>query len=325
MLSVAAATVATAATLPAVAGAATATVTNDAGVATSLTPPPTIGNMAPSVVTTATAGEVSYRTSITGPGGVPAASSICRTTSSAPSNTDTPSYVGNGTYTLTVRSFNAASCGGTERPTQTFTYTVNAGASVSPPGNPLLTRQPGEGSLLGWPFALAVSPGAANVTVKYGPPGFDPNTAGSFAQLDGSNAIVNFSGGPGTYAVVAQAHGSGGGTTPWSAPVTVTVLGPFDLVAAPSFPDARGPRYRLRGRVREASASGRIAVALARGRRGGRFRTVARPRIRRNGVFSASFTIRRRGVYRLRYTYRGNSTVAPGTATQRIRISTVRL
>jgi hypothetical protein len=323
MLSVAAATVATVATLPAAANAVTATVTNDAGVATSLVPSPTIGNMAPSVVTTPIAAETSYRTVIVGPNGVTADSTGCLNRSASPTNTDTPTYLGNGVYTLTVRTFNNAGCSGERLPAQVFRYTLNAGVTVSPPGNPLLTRQPGEGTLLGWQFALKPSPGAANVTVKYGTVGFDPATGGSIASVNGSNAIVTFNG-PGTYSVVAQAHGASGSSTPFSAPVNVTVLAPFDLVAAPTFPDDRGPRYRLRGRVRERSATGRVTVALARGRRGGRFRTVARPRIRRNGVFSASFTIRRRGVYRLRYSYRGNATVARGSATQQIRIHTVR-
>jgi hypothetical protein len=108
--------------------------------------------------------------------------------------------------------------------------------------------------------------------------------------------------------------------TPWSAPVTLDVVAPFDLSTL-IFSDAIGPRFTISGTVREAAAAGsRVTVALARGRTGGRYRTIARPRISSARSFRFSFTQRRYGTYRLRIRFAGNGSVAPGTATRLLQV-----
>jgi hypothetical protein len=124
--------------------------------------------------------------------------------------------------------------------------------------------------------------------------------------------------------VLAGRAGASGFFTPWSPQVTVKAVAPFDFDSV-TFPDSRGPRYRLKATVREDSASGKVTIAWARGRRGGRFHRVGTARIRSNNTFSKVFKLRRRGVYRMRYTYRGNSTVSAGTVTQVIRIRRILL
>ena len=61
--------------------------------------------------------------------------------------------------------------------------------------------------------------------------------------------------------MVARAQ-SGDYFTPWSAPITITMIAPFDLLAT-SFPDSRGPSYQLKGTVREKTMAGsRVTVTL---------------------------------------------------------------
>jgi hypothetical protein len=127
---------------------------------------------------------------------------------------------------------------------------------------------------------------------------------------------------PGLYTFVARAtDGLGAFATPWSPPVQVRALAPFDFVSQPSFADARGPSYRLVGNVREASARGRIRVSIAKGtRRSAKFRRVGTVRIGRNGRFAVRFRLTRRGRYQVRYAYAGSNTIAGGSIVQRIKI-----
>src|SRR5437899_5251985 len=113
---------------------------------------------------------------------------------------------------------------------------------------------------------------------------------------------------PGAYVVVARAQ-SGSAFTPWSAPVTVRVLAPFAFTD--SYPDAIGPRYTIRGKLDEGSARGkRVTLAAAKGRHGKRFHTLGHAMVGKHGIFTLHVTIRRRGVYLLRYTFGGSGTVA---------------
>ena len=107
--------------------------------------------------------------------------------------------------------------------------------------------------------------------------------------------------------------------TPWSAPVFVAAVAPFDLVRT-SFPDARGPRYKVRGQIRELAARGKVTVSIASGRKKGKFHRVGKAKINSKGRFTKRFKVRRTGVYRLRYSYKGSSLVAAGRVTERVRI-----
>ena len=123
---------------------------------------------------------------------------------------------------------------------------------------------------------------------------------------------------PGRWVIVARVKG-GNFFTPWSAPVFVNAIAPFDLERT-SFPDARGPSYKVRGQIRERAARGKVTVSIAKGRKKGSFRRLGSAKINSKGRFSKRFKVRKTGVYRLRYSYRGSALVAAGRATEPIRI-----
>jgi hypothetical protein len=102
--------------------------------------------------------------------------------------------------------------------------------------------------------------------------------------------------------------------------VTVSVVAPFDLERV-SFPDSRGPSYKLRGQVRERVARGKVTISIARGKKKGKFHRIGKAKINSKGRFTKRFTVRRTGTYRLRYTYKGSSLVAGGRVTEQVRIS----
>ena len=63
-----------------------------------------------------------------------------------------------------------------------------------------------------------------------------------------------------------------------------------------------------------------MTISVARGRKRGKFRRIGSAKINSKGRFVKKFRIRRTGVYRLRYSYRGSSLVAGGRVTEAIRI-----
>jgi hypothetical protein len=144
-----------------------------------------------------------------------------------------------------------------------------------------------------------------------------------FADTTTGTAAVRLDA-PGTYLMVGRATGYTGAAgqffSPWSAPITIRALAPFDFSGAPTCTDCRGPRYKLRGRLREKSASGKVTIKLARGNKGGKFRSIGKAKIR-NGKFTKKFTLHKPGTYRAKYVYKGNATVAPGTVTTKFRIT----
>ncbi len=138
--------------------------------------------------------------------------------------------------------------------------------------------------------------------------------------VDSTTGKVRFSSfdGPGTYTFVARAQ-TGDFFTPWSAPVNVTLIAPFDLSTA-SFSDRRGPSYQITGTVREKAAAGqRVTVAMAKGKNGKRYRTIGRARINSSGTFKLRFTQRRLGWYKMRFSFKGTSLVSRGTAYSQVR------
>ena len=319
---------------PASAGAAvTGTVTGDDGnpVALSATPL-TLRNMNVTAVSRVAATDgASFKAVAIDPNGVPAESGspLCWNTKYINEDKHFVDYRGNGTYTLRISVYSDTACKTLKR-TVNFQWTVAASVGIVPPPGPLFTRAKDSLSTNVQQLGFTGNPGAVSYEVKY--------AKGGVVQPDGSisspalkDAFVNRSTGtveiigarePGDYVIVARAK-SGDYYTPWSAPVTFRLIAPFDL-ASRTFPDRRGPRYKVRGVVREPSAAGsRVTIAVAKGKKGKRFRTLGKPKVNSKGVFKLKFTIRKRGTYRLRYSFRGNATVARGAVYEVIKIRRV--
>lgn len=314
--------------LPASALAAGAAVTADDGTPVALGGAPvTVRNMSPEVTLSFTEAEKRYAVTVTGPDGAAAApGTSCIGTGFA--SPERVAYRGNGTYTVAVRTSpdsRDSSCRDAG-PAQVFTFTVAAGTAVSPPGLRLLTRRPLEFSTIRHSFGIAANPGADSYEVRYakgatlGPDG-GIATGGERAFVDSAgNASVGFDA-PGDYTFVARATDFGTSTsTPWSPPVTVRVLAPFDFASQPTFADSRGPSYKIKGTVREPSARGKVKVSLRRGTKG-KFRKVKKVKLRKGARFAVRFKVRKPGDYQLRYAYKGNRTVARGAIVQDIRIT----
>jgi hypothetical protein len=240
---------------------------------------------------------------------------------------DTTKYVdyhGNGTYTLTLRTYTDTGCRNVAKDS-TYQWTVAAGVAIGQPATALLTRAPNSFSTNTQALDFAGNPGATGYEVKY--------ALGGVLNPDGSisgpvkDAFVDSTTGkvqmlertPGTYLMVARAK-IFGYFSPWSAPVSVRLIAPFDL-SSRSFPDAIGPSYQVRGILGEASAGGRVTVSAAKGKKGGRYRTLGKPKVNSKGVFKLRFRLKKLGWYRLRYSYKGSGTVAAGRVTERVKIT----
>jgi hypothetical protein len=325
----AAAAIAGALALPAVAPAATVTITGDTGAPVTLSPaaPTAIRHMNPDLAVALGAGEQSLSLSVAGPVAAAAHPRTC-TSSSIPSwGVD---YQGNGTYTVTVTTYTDRFCeDGADA--STYRVAINAGVALTAPSGPVLTRQPNSFATNTLQVPVALNPGALTHDLRVALGGVrapDGSISGPakqvFADSTTGTAAVRLDA-PGTYLMVGRATGYTGAAgqffSPWSAPISIRAFAPFDFVGAPTCTDCRGPRYKLRGQVREKSARGKIRIRLARGNRGGRFRSIGKARIRRNGVFTKKLTLRRAGVYRARYVYKGSATTAPGTVTTKFRIT----
>jgi hypothetical protein len=313
---------------PAAAQAATTvTVTGDTGAATPLTAgaaPVAIRNMdVQSVVHVDSGG---YSITVTDGAGNGAA-----TTSSCTSGDTTKfvDYHGNGTYTLTLTTFTNLGCSAGAK-TFTYQWAVNASVALGQPATALLTRAPNSFSTNTQALDFAGNPGATGYEVKYALGGAvlpDGSVGGAVVK----DAFVDSTTGkvqmlertPGTYVMVARAK-IFGYFSPWSAPVTVKLIAPFDL-SSRSFPDAIGPTYQVRGIVGETSAGGRVTVSAARGKKGGRYRTLGKAKVNSKGVFKLRFRLKKLGVYRIRYSFAGSSTVAKGSITEVVRIKRTRV
>ena len=317
--------------VPAAAEAATASITSDSGQPMPLTAPTTIRNMSPILSLAFDPSEKRYAISIVGPSGTVASTGrTCIGTSLY--DPERINYLGNGRYTATVitsRSATDATCAAGQ--TSTFQFEIVASAAIARPTGKLLTRRPGKTSLIGYGFPVGHNPGSEFTEVSYAR-GVKPQadgslpggaTTGGLVPVEQAKATVKFNA-PGRYAIVARPR-VGAGAGPWSAPVYVTVLAPFDFAGEPVFVDESGPVYKIRGVVRERAASGRsIKVSLARGAKGGKFSKLRTVRInKRTSRFAFRLTLPRRGRYRLRYAFKGTRRVAKGTVTQGITIKRV--
>jgi len=316
--------------LPASALAATATVTGDDGnpVALSTAAPISIRNMDVDTEVAVAASETpNYTSQVFDAAGTPASAiASCRATRFSPTAKNFVDYRGNGTYTLLLRYYPSADsdCNGAPTKEHRFTYTVNAGTAVTAPALRLLTRLPNSFLTRTHQIPVALNPGAVTYEIRYargGVAGPDGAISGPSAEtfVSRTTGLADFRfDKPGRWLIVARAR-SGLFFTPWSAPVNVNAIAPFDLEFV-RFPDARGPSYKLRGQVRERLARGRVTISIARGKKKGKFRRIGKAKINSKGRFTKRFTVRRTGTYRLRYTYKGTSVVAGGRVTEQVRI-----
>ena len=306
--------------------AATVTVTGDDGnpVGIAAGTPTTIRNMSPTIGIGFPSTEGRFSFTATGPDGIAIASSL--TCFGWDNWTRITDFRGNGNYTITITNYAKAdtSCK-TPTSTETYVYAINSGVSITPPPAPFLTRAANSYSTNTLSLPVSLNPGASTYEVQY--------ALGAVLNPDGSisgspqQGYVNTSTGlidlrlttPGTYTVVARAK-NGQYFSPWSAPVTVTALVPFDL-AGITFPDFRGPSYLIRGTVRDTTIRGTVTLALARGTKGGRYKSIGKTRISSKSTFSKRFTQRRTGTYRLRVHYAGSALAPPSSITYKIRIT----
>ena len=330
-LTLAAALTALAAAAPAAADAATVTVTGDDGnpVAVTAAAPPTIRNMRPAVGVAFAPGDGRYTLTVTTAGGLAASQGAsCRSRASGgPYSVD---YAGNGAYAITVTNFapDDFACA-TPLSRESFAFAIVAGTVLEQLKLPFLLREPGSFSTNVLGLRLLLNPGADSHEVRFaqnGTVGPDGAIVGNSAEASADRMTgvtqLRFAN-PGFYTVVARPKrfvGSGQIGAPWSAPVRVLVLAPFDVSGGLRFLDSRGPSYRVRIQLREKSARGRVSVALARGRTGGKYRSMGSARISSSGTVTKRFKAGRTGSYRLRFTYRGAGAIGGGRVTFPIRI-----
>jgi hypothetical protein len=323
---------AVAAAAPAMASAAaTVTVTGDTGapVPVPAGAPPTVRNMSPEMVVAFPPGGGKFKLTVTAPNGTAASSG--RTCSFKTSKaTEFISYSGNGAYTATVTNYgdDDSACA-TPLGTETYAFVVGASTSVTPPPGTFLLRSPGSFSTGVLALPVAINPGASSTEVRFGPNaqlapdgGILSASTLTYADHATGQAQLRFPG-PGVYTVVARPTRSSG-AGPWSPPIQVVVAAPFDVSGGLLFLDSRGPSYSVRIRLREASARGRVSIAIARRdskKRYGKYRSLGSARISSRSEVSKRFKVGKAGTYRLRFSYKGTQTIAGGRITFPIRIT----
>ena len=314
-------------TAPAVAAAATVTMTGDDGnpVALAAGAATTVRQMNGDVAVALAATEKAYAVSIAGPVAPATTPDTCRSFSSQ-HNLD---FQGNGTYSVNITTYTDTACK-TGAKAATYPIAVAAGAPLTQPQGVLLTRKPNDFSAITHLIPIALNPGALTHEIRYAKGGViapDGSISGASdtAFADSTVGAVPLRlDAPGRYVMVARAEGFTGAAgqfyTPWSPAISFRAIAPFDFSGQPTFPDSRGPRYKLRVQLRETSARGKVRIRMARGSRGGRFFSIGKAKINRRGVFKKRFTLHRVGVYRIRYSFKGSATTAPGTVTQKVQI-----
>ena len=269
--------------VPASANAATLSITGDDGVPQALSGQ-TIRNMSPQLAvgingTT----ERSYTVQVIGPNGLSAASATVPQLADAAHG----QLPGQRRLHGLRRDLHDAAAAPTRRRPGSLTFAIGAGVAIaSDPNTPLLTRQPGEFATIEHRLPVTGNPGADTYDVLYsGNPALAPDGGlvgpSQNAYVDAATATVpiRFSE-PGSYSVVARARVYGGAATPWTAPLALRVYAPFDFSTS-SFPDSRGPSYRLRVRLREEDTRGRVRISVAKRWSGNaKYRTLGTVRIR---------------------------------------------
>jgi hypothetical protein len=313
-------------TLPAGAQAATVTITGDAGAPVTLNAaaPTGIRNMHPDLNVALGGTEKAFDMTVAGPVSAAAAPRTC-SSSTVPWGVD---YQGNGTYTVTVSTYTNVTCTA-GKTTVAYQVAITAGVSLGAPPGPVLTRQPNSFVTNTLQVPVAMNPGALTHDLRLALGGVlapDGSISGPseevFADSTTGTAAVRLDA-PGTYLMVGRATGYTGAagqfSSPWSPPITIRAFAPFDFAGAPTFPDSRGPRYKMRVALREKSASGKVSIKIGRGTKG-KLHSIGKARIRR-GTFTKTFRLHRTGVYRAQFTFKGSATTAPGTVKTKFRVT----
>jgi hypothetical protein len=324
-MTAAAVAIAAALTLPATASAASVTITGDDGNPLALNPaaPPTLRQMKTDVGVTRTGTEQRYLVSATGPAG-PAMAPSCY---SIPT-TNRMDFQGNGTYTITVTTYTTNNaCTGAGKTTN-YPVVLNPTVGLGQPAGALLTRKPNELISIDHFIPITLNPGALTQEIRYAKGGVlapDGSISGPSQPefVDPAAGAVKLTlTEPGDYVMVAREQAFSQAFTPWSAPIRFRAVAPFDFaIGSPSFPDSRGPRYKMRVQLREKTARGKVRIKVARGKRGGKFRSIGKARINRKGVLKKKFTLGSPGNYRARFIFKGSATTAPGTVTAGFRVT----
>lgn len=324
-----AAVAATALALPTAAQAATASVSSNEGVPLPLATPQTTASLAPTVSVALGADEANYKLVVIDPAGTPIeGTGFCR---DATRPTQEIPYRGNGLYTVQLTAYAERAvdfCKTGARP-QTLQFTINATTTINPLPASFLIRDPGNVLTKDLPVALAgLNTGVSRVEFRYAKDGIigpDGGLAGASTEEFIPTSIEPRGQGKvrlqeaGRYVFVARQISNSVGT-PWSAPITVNAQSPFDFQSF-RFSDGRGPSYRVTVKLREAATSGKVNVALARGKKTGRFRSIGSAKISRTGTIVKRFTQRRSGTYRIRFTFKGSPSTAAGQAVQGVRFT----
>jgi hypothetical protein len=306
--------------------AATVTVTGDDGnpVGIAQGAPTAIRNMSPNVQLAFPPAAARYSSTVTGPDGTAVSPpQSCYSTSPSTRYVD---FRGNGSYTVTITNFAQADTAcKTATSTETYVFTIGSGVTLTPPAGPFLIRAPNSFVTNRLALPVALNPGASTYELRYAPGG----VIGPDGAITGPSeqAYVNTTTGTadlsfktaGTYTVVGRAK-NGEFFSPWSAPVNVTAIVPFDLNRL-AFPDSRGPSYRVTGYVRDKSIRGRVSLAMARGTKGGKYKSLGTVSISSKGTFTKRFTQRRTGTYRLRVHYKGSAMAPAASIVSKIRIT----
>jgi hypothetical protein len=303
---------------PAAASAAVSVaVTGDDGNPIALGGTLNIRNMNPMLALSSTAAD-HFNLSVTGPSGAKVATDLScfsnYTTSSKPVD-----YVGNGVYTVTVANFTTNTCTGTPASTQTLPFTITASTAVTSPPTAQLTRKPGSFVTNTIPLPIDLNPGALTtdafvaLNVAANPDGSLPGTPTPLFPDSATRTVgVPLDKGPGTYVIAARAKGFTGSNgqffSPWATPAAIRAFGPFDLKSF-RWTDSRGPSYRFNATITETSATGKVNVAIGRGTKG-KYKSYGTAKIRKH-AFSKRFRLTT-GKWRIRFKYKGNSTVAGG-------------
>jgi hypothetical protein len=316
------AVVGVAALAPATAGAAVSvSVTGDDGNPVPIAGTLNIRNMNPQLGVASGASSDHFTVSVTGPNGAKVGHDIScfdgATTTALPVPVD---YVGNGTYTVTVTTFTNMGCS-TGAAAQSLPFTITASTAITPPAIPQLTRQPGTTIVNTVTLPIDLNPGALSTDAfveRNVPPNADGSLPGAptqiFPDTTTKTVQVRLDQGPGIYYVAAHAKGYTGTMNPqafgpWATPAQIRAFAPFDLQKF-TWTDSRGPSYRFSAVIRATGATGRVNIAIGRGSKG-KYRSLGTAKISKHR-FSKRFRLTKLGKYRIRFKYKGNTTVAGG-------------
>jgi len=272
--------------------------------------------MSPQIAVTLAAGE-HYGYTVTGPNGAEVAVDDSCVQSG---DTRSVTYVGNGAYSVNLTRYSDVNCT-MAAATSAQSFSITASVALGQPQGAVLTRKAGSTIPNTVALPIDLNPGAlshevfAERNVQLNPDGSLPGAPQQFFPDAATKTVgIRLDKGPGTYVVVARAKGYSGLSTPnvftaWSAPVAIRAFAPFDLQRF-TWTDQRGPSYRFSATIRATGASGRVNVAIGRGKKG-KYRSYGTARISKQR-FSKRFRLSRTGSYRIRFKYKGNATVAGG-------------